>query len=175
VAYDALLKGTEIAKDSIGTYGTAANCGVRGLGQIGPKIAKRFDKDQEVVADGRAVRYLVKAGYDPRGYQEMVDRLAHIPMDQVKKFVLYMHTHPPFRDRRTVLESEVGRVDFKSGSIEFRKDMLNEVRQLTLNAASESIVFKTLVDAHPGNPVEFDAVSGSKRGKFAHRKRWSWF
>jgi len=40
--YNALLKGSEIARDSVGTYGTVFNYGLRGLEKAAPLLSKRF-------------------------------------------------------------------------------------------------------------------------------------
>lgn len=140
-AYNLALSGSEFAKSSIGTYGTAANVGLKGIGKAAPAIAKRFGHDDEVETDEKAIEVLVKAGYDPRGYLKFVEKLSRIGVDDIEKFSVFMSTHPPFADRRVLLNNKIGRMALDSGKIAFKKDMmLTETRQETVNKP-DTIVF----------------------------------
>lgn len=176
--YNALLRGSELAKDGIGTYGTAVNYGIKGLGKAAPVIAQQFGHDQEILADKRAVEYLMKAGYDPRGFQKFIERLSRIPMEDVGRFVIFLNTHPPFQDRRAVLADLLRGTDFDSGKIEFKQDLLTEVRQVTINS-QDSIIFEPQLGVHQVLP---DLGGGFQDGKdekltaAANRKaRGAWF
>jgi len=178
--YQGLLKGTDIAKNTIGTYGTAAYYGVKGVGQAAPQIAKQFTEDAEVIADEKAVEILVKAGYDPRGFERFVDRLAKVPVSDVGRFVMLMNTHPPFPARRRLLHDQVQEIPMEEGKIEFRKDMLNEVRQTLVREnqyQSESILFQPEMGIRRIDPFELNQWQRDKDDKLipAARKRWEAF
>lgn len=170
--YKGMLLGTEIAKNSIGTYGTAAYAGVKGLGKVAPYVGGRFAADQEIVADDMAVKFLMKAGYDPRGLQAVIERLAKVQIEDVGRFVIYMDVHPPFQDRRAALAERLKTVDFHSGSIDFRKDTLDEMRQVLVNTP-DSILFqpKFKFDIHSADPLDEFRHGDSLPRSSPYRKR----
>lgn len=176
--YQLLLQGTEIGKEAIGTYATAANYGLKAVKKAAPHIAYRFGQDAEIVADELAVSYLVKAGYDPRGLRNVVNRLSTIEMGEVRRFVVFLNAHPPFVGRRRLLEERVARIDFSNGAIEFRQDTLNEVRQMTVNAP-DSLLFTPAVGVHHLSPVELERYRRNQEEKDpSFRKRnavYQWF
>jgi predicted Zn-dependent protease len=172
--YEGLLKGSELAKDAIGTYGTAANQGLKYLGRAAPHVARRFGHDEEIVADQKTVEYLMAAGYDPRGLHLLMDRLARINMDDVGRFVNFMNTHPPFPDRRKLVQEKLGQIDFTKGDIEFNKDTLNEVRQITINAP-DSIIFEPELGVHRLTPNEVEDNLEKNVQKVPAKRRVAWF
>lgn len=175
--YGWMMKGSEFAKGSIGTYGTAANYGLKGIGKAAPIIAKRFGSDAEIVADEKAAEYLLAAGYDPREYQKFVERLSRVEIQDVSRFVILLNTHPPFPDRRTMLNTRLAGKDYTAGEIEFKKDMLSEVRQMVVNAPT-SVLFTPQLGVHNTSPLEVHQVqqtSDEKEKSFFVRKRWGWF
>lgn len=174
--YQNLLRGSELASETIGSYGTAVNKGLKAAGKAAPHIAKRFTNDQEVIADEKAVQYLLKAGYDPRGMEKFLQRLARVEMGDVNRFVEMMNTHPPFQARRDLLVGQVKKVDYASGKIEFKKDLLSEVRQTSLNAPT-SVIFEPELGVHHAAAFENDQMNKDKDdGKFSSlKKRWGWF
>lgn len=175
VVYSGLLKGSELAKDSIGTYGTAANYGLKGLAKAAPIVTGKFSEDLEIEADESAVKYLTAAGYDPQGYQKFIDRLSRVEMADVGRFVNYMNTHPPFQSRRTILNQRVAAAAVDTAKIEFKQDKLNEVRQTTVNAPT-SIIFEPAFGVHHVDPMEVQQAEHGKDEKLpAPRKRWGWF
>lgn len=175
-AYNIMLQGSEIAKSSVGTYGTAANYGLKGIGRAAPAIAQRFGHDQEVETDEKALDALVKAGYDPRGYLRFIEKLTKVEMDDIGRFALFMNAHPPFADRRTVLNNRIGNLHLQDGRIDFKKDMmLAEVRQTAVNSPN-SIVFQPAYDPQAG-PMELRSADHEKKDSLpAYKdKRWAWF
>lgn len=176
-AYGLMLQGSELAKNSVGTYGTAANYGLKGIGRAAPVFAKRFGHDQEVETDEKAVEVLIQAGYDPRGYLRFVEKLSKVEMDDIGKFATFMNAHPPFADRRTLLDNQIGHRHLQDGKIVFKQDMmLTEVRQVTLNAA-DSIVFQPPSGSSQSGPMELGQMDREKKDPLpAYRdKRWAWF
>lgn len=174
--YSNLLRGSEMAKGAIGTYGTALNYGLKGVGQAAPRIAKRFSNDQEILADERAIDYLVKAGYDPRGFQKFEERLATVEMRDVNRFVIYMSTHPPFVDRRQALNTRIKNLALERGKIEFKKDLLAEIRQQSVNTP-DSVVFEPSFGTHEISPLDLPQGERDKQDKQFNvdRRRWAWF
>lgn len=176
--YGLLLKGSEAAKSSIGTYGTAANQGLKGIGKVAPYIDRQFGNDAEVVADEQAVKFMMQAGYDPREYQKFVERISRVEIQDVSRFVTLLNTHPPFPARRTLLNTRSGNLDFEKGKIEFKKDTLNEVRQMAVNAPPpSSVLFTPQLGVHNTAPLGVTPVQPSGEGEksFFVRKRWGWF
>ncbi len=175
-AYGYMLQGSELAKSSIGTYGTAANYGLKGIGKAAPAIGRRFGHDQEIVTDKRALEALVAAGYDPHGYLKFVDKLSRVPMEDIGRFANLMNAHPPFADRRELLGNKISKMHWDRGDIAFKKDTLSEVRQTSVNqaaAASDSILFNPA--SMRETPV-IDQPTQDKEDKYAaYRKRWAWF
>ncbi len=143
--YDKLLQGSELASEAVGSYGTAANRGLKGVGRVTPIIANRFRVDQEIGSDERAIDYLMKAGYDPRGLYDFLERLSRVEISEIPRFVGILNTHPPFQDRREVLREYLNHLNLdtqlKQGKIEFKKDLLNDVRQAAFNVPN-SILFE---------------------------------
>lgn len=116
--YGLMLSGSELVKNTgvAGPYGSATNMVLSEGGKRAPILFKRFTSDQEVNTDEVAVETLVKAGYNPREYQQFVEKLARVNMDEVGKFVLLLNTHPPFEARRQLLSDRVKKLKL-TGSI----------------------------------------------------------
>ncbi len=172
--YDVLLKGTDIVQNTgmAGPYGKAANMGMRGLGKAAPVIAKRFTEDQEVATDGKAIDALVKAGYDPHGYANFVERLAHVGMEDVGRFVILLNTHPPFQDRRNILQQKIQNIPVEKGDVSLNPDLLTESRQETIDAP-DSIVFQPQFGNRDAS-LDVQQMEKDKQEKFApDRKRLS--
>jgi Zn-dependent protease with chaperone function len=71
-------------------------------------VENRFNRDQERDADRLGVRYARTSGYDPHAavaFMTLIERTA--PVDDVDQF---FDIHPPYPERRQILESELGRV-----------------------------------------------------------------
>jgi beta-barrel assembly-enhancing protease len=174
-AYNVMLQGSEIAKSSIGTYGTVANYGLKGVGRAAPAIAHRFGHDQEVETDEKALEALVKAGYDPRGYLKFIEKLTKVEMDDIGRFALFMNAHPPFADRRTVLNNRIGNMHLQNGKIDFKQEMmLAEVRQTAINNPN-TILFQPGYESQAA-PMEFHSDPEKKDSSASYKdKRWAWF
>lgn len=175
-AYGIMMQGSELAKSSIGTYGTALNYGLKGIGKAAPVVARRFGHDEEVKTDEKALEVMVQAGYDPRGYVKFIEKLTKVEMDDIGRFAIFMNAHPPFADRRTVLDNQIGGMRLTDGKIIFKQDMmLAEVRQTTVNSP-DSIVFQPAHESQAG-PVEFQQVDREKKDSMSsyRDKRWAWF
>lgn len=196
--YGVLKSGTELASDSIGTYGTVAKYTIRGVEKAKPHLAKRYSRDQEVEADKLAVEFLVKAGYNPNGYEIFNDRLSKVPMEDVKRFVLMMNTHPPFQERRVRLKKLIKK---NKGNVTAQKrDMLSEIRMQMVNKVvvtptpevevkvreapdepeekveiKESVIFKPALGAHLGSPAKIDEASSEGTSLVPQKKRLGWF
>lgn len=173
--YKGLLRGSELARDSIGTYGTAAYYGVKGIGKVAPYLGGKFASDQEIIADEIAVKYLLEAGYDPNGLQNIVERLAKVNKEDVGRFVIFMDVHPPFQDRREILEERLLDLDPMQGDVEFKKDTLSDMRQIMVNTP-DSILFqpKFNFSTHNADPWIEDDMRSKNSLKQAGYRRRSW-
>ena len=160
--YGLVSKGVELAKDSGvgGPYGAAASMGIKNFNRAAPMLAKRFGKDQEIKTDELAVQSLLKAGYDPRGYFRFVDKLSKVELDDIAKFVVLLNAHPPFQDRKALLQARIQGMRLESGKIEFKQDTLNEVRRITIKAP-DSIIFQPGFMTAPKTPSPIS--SGAKQ------------
>ncbi len=177
LAYKGLLKGSELAKNSIGTYGTAAHFAVKGIGRAAPYVARHFNSDAEVVADEKAVKYLLKARYDPRLYQQLVERLARVDISQLSQFVVLLNTHPPFLQRRKMLQDKIKEIHFDNGRIEFRTDTFYDIRQPEPGEPpSSSILFEPQLGVRRIDPMEMSYLQREKEEKLIPlRKRMELF
>ncbi|HXV28460.1 MAG TPA: M48 family metalloprotease [bacterium] len=176
MAYMGLLKGTEIAKSAIGTYGTAANFGVKAMGRAAPYVARQFDKDAEIIADEKAVEYLLTARYDPRAFQQFVERLARVEIEDVSRFVNLMNAHPPFRERREILQEIIQEINFEDGKIEFRKNAYAEASQQEPVQQTDSILFEPELGIRRIDPMEMSQLNREKEQKLMPiRKRMEFF
>ena len=173
--FDALVKGGELAADTMGgAYGSGAIRGIRVAKKAAPMITRRFGKDEEIEADKVMVEILLEAGYDPRDYHEFVERISKVEMDDITRFVELLNTHPPFQVRKNLLHKQVHGIDFTRGSIELRQDTLSEVRQMTVNQP-DSILFNTDFEVTSREPDEIKPFQESTTEQFAsQRKRWTW-
>lgn len=172
--YDALLRGSEVARDTVGAYGKMANIALRETGRVAPRIARRFTLDQEIGADEKATVYLVNAGYDPRGLESFTERLARVEMDEVGKFVAFLNSHPPFQDRRRILENKIKALDLQQGKVEFKEDLLNEVRQ-TLAENPQSIIFEPPRLGLQLGTFEMEQFEREREEKLTPPRRRGWF
>jgi predicted Zn-dependent protease len=170
--YKGLLRGTELARDSIGSYGTAAYYGVKGIGKVAPYVGGQFAADQEIIADDLAVKFLKKAGYDPRGLHKAVEKLAKVKKSEVGRYVIYMDVHPPFQDRRSALADNLEDYDPAAGDIEIKQDTLNEMRQMMVNTP-DSIVFQPRLEfgMHSADPMMTQNQSKETMNNSPERKR----
>lgn len=71
-------------------------------------IQDRFDRDQERDADRFGVRYMHAAGYDPAGALALLDLLE--PFSTTRGLTPYLARHPPFPERRALVEEESRRL-----------------------------------------------------------------
>lgn len=173
--YKKLVQGSEFASDAVGTYGTAMNKGLKVAGKVGPHVERRFALDAEVESDKNAVDYLMKAGYDPRGFQKFIERLSRVEMGDVNRFVNFLNTHPPFPDRRVRLNALIGGINFEKAKIEFKQDKLSEIRQVTVNAP-DSILFRPVLGVHEADLMDMDESQKKREERFSPiRRRWAWF
>lgn len=169
------LKGTELARDSIGTYGTAAYYGVKGIGKAAPYVSRRFDLDQEVKADEAAVRYLMAADYDPRALLLVLEKMSRIEMDDVANYVNFLHIHPPFPDRRRELQSHLEKLDLDKADVHFKADSLTEVRQMAVNEPREQIFAPRLGIQHATHSGVSTMKVEEQTRYSTPRKRVGWF
>ncbi len=99
-------------------------------------------------------------------------------MEDVARFVVLLNTHPPFAARRAILEERIRNLKLEKGKIEFKKDLLSEVRQESVNKpAPQSIVFRPKFETHTVT-AEMPGMSPQKQDQKMppDRKRFGgWF
>jgi predicted Zn-dependent protease len=105
--YDLMLKGAEQAKGAAPPYTSGLPYGVKALRFSVVEVRKRFNVGQEKEADERAIRYLVKAGYDPKDYQKLVEKLSQVTVTDVGYFVDLLKAHTPVQGRRKLIEEKI--------------------------------------------------------------------
>lgn len=185
--YNVVLAGSELVKNSgaAGTFGSAANLGISEVGKRAPVVFRRFTADQEVETDERAIDVLVRAGYDPREFEQFIERLARVPIDEVARYVALMNSHPPFESRRKILTKRVSRAPKSNFSlIAFQRTSLLDVQSpvkvdvpemATAPKPAKSIVFE--FRSVEEGPTPEPATSSKQENKINERKRFgsAWF
>lgn len=111
--YDVILKISSETHSAAGPYGKAAHTGLKAMGTAAPYLRKPFIPDEEKKADEDAIRYMIKAGYDPHGLQELVEKLSVVAVEEVDNYVDYLKSHPPFVDRRKTLAAKIKKIDLQ--------------------------------------------------------------
>ena len=139
-AYDYLVKATEWGDDFVGPYASGARKGLKAVNYVGPKLKKRFSGDEEQQADDDAIRYMIKAGYDPRGLTQLVHRLAEVEVEDVGYYVDYMKSHPPLPERRISLKKQTGKFKPQLTEIEMSLDVTRPETPVPTVAESQSPV-----------------------------------
>jgi len=179
--YKMMMKGSEMASGHFGSMGVAAHSGLKGIAKVAPHVAKNFDKDAEVETDKLLIQHMLKAGYDPRAYLEIVERTATIKIYDISRFINLMNTHPPFPERRKLLRNYLNKINYDK--IEFRQDKLTEIRKMMVNApdqvmiaADQNILFKPEAGIQRIDPVEMNQIERNKEQKMSTpKKRWGLF
>ncbi len=131
-AYGLMLAGSELVKNTgmAGPYGSATNMVLSEGGKRAPMVFKRFTADQEVATDEKAIESLARAGYDPHDYQDFVERLSKVNMDEVARFVLLMNSHPPFEQRRKILDGRVRSTKFTK-EVQLKEELVFDFTKFT--------------------------------------------
>ncbi len=116
--YNVLMKISSETHSAGGPYGKGIHTGLKAMGTAAPYLKKPFVPNDEKKADQDAIRYMIKAGYDPRGLEQLVEKLAIVEVEEVDLYVDYMRSHPPFVDRRKALAARIKKTDFKKIHLE---------------------------------------------------------
>ena len=74
-------------------------------------------------------------------------------IDDVARFVVLLNAHPPFADRKALLQARVQGMKLDNGKIEFKQDNLNEARQVTTTERRESILFQPNLTSAPAGDL----------------------
>jgi len=78
--------------------------GAMAMGMAGATLLK-YTRDMEVDADQNGLRYLVKAGYDPKGLLNFLGKLQKVSLAVAPKIPAYLVTHPETETRISLLEN----------------------------------------------------------------------
>ena len=138
-----------------GTAGSIASNAVDGVRAAMPEVRKYFQKEDELMADRKAVYYLTKANYDPRELERFLDKLSKININDVVRYTDFLNSHPPYFERRTELEKVLKEVNFKNQSFELRNERFVSIRMMTMHfdnvktTASDKAPQPDVVDVKP--------------------------
>lgn len=73
-----------------------------------------YSREDELLADQLAARYMKLAGYDPKGMITMLEKLDDISKRKPPREKIYFRTHPYISDRVRVVKQEIGEnINFK--------------------------------------------------------------
>ncbi|MGQ9561005.1 MAG: M48 family metalloprotease [Candidatus Oleimicrobiaceae bacterium] len=75
-----------------------------------PQGVLAYGRQAEKEADQRAVAYLLRAGYDPRGLLQVVERLRTLEEEDTPAVARWRVTHEPARERLRRIKSELRRL-----------------------------------------------------------------
>ena len=134
----AISAGAGIAAGAAGGFigGSAGGIASKSVDKVSsevvPQIRKRFQKPEELVADQKAVLYLRKANYDPRELLKFLDKLSHIKITDIERYIEFLNAHPPYQERRELLEEMMGEINFKKSTFELRNERFVSIRTMTI-------------------------------------------
>jgi len=90
-------------------------CANPGTGELinvgGTALFAKFSRDDEAEADAKAIRYVMRAGIDPRGIPEMFRSLLAERRRQPSSVESFFSTHPLEEDRIAVTERMIAQID----------------------------------------------------------------
>ena len=134
----ALSTGAGIAAGAAGGFvgGSAGKIASKSVdkvvGEVVPQIRKRFQKPDEMIADQRAVIHLQKANYDPRELVKFLDKLSHIKITDIEQYIEFLNSHPPYQERRELLEEMMREINFNKSAFELRNERFASIRTMTM-------------------------------------------
>jgi len=112
----------------------------------------KYTRDNETDSDQNGLQYVIKAGYDPKGFITFLNKMSKESLTSAPKIPAYLSTHPLTENRIALLENLV-QISGKSGG-PFRS--LGNFRKIQMKAfveereAQASITqFQSLVDTQP--------------------------
>jgi len=108
-------------KEQVGNMGIALGCVLmqvcenQAVGTVvnvaGTAVFAKFSRDAEAEADESGVRYVTRAGIDPRGIPDMFAKLIEERGTQPSSVAAWFSTHPLEEDRITDTKAMIGRID----------------------------------------------------------------
>jgi len=89
-----------------------------GLGQIAAgALLARYSRDNEREADSLALKYMVKAGYNPQGHLQLMDMLRSLNKNKPSAIELMFATHPMSQERYENSQRAIARLDPSTASL----------------------------------------------------------
>ena len=82
-----------------------------------PQGVLAYGRQAEKEADQRAVAYLLRAGYDPRGLLQVVERLRTLEQEDAPAVARWRVTHDPAKERLRRIKSELRRLTLTEGLV----------------------------------------------------------
>ena len=84
--------------------GLAAEIGRDIVGSLG---MLKFSRDDEIEADRLGVRYMYRAGYNPKAMVSFQEKLGKLQSDKSSRVLTFLSTHPISQDRITAIKREI--------------------------------------------------------------------
>jgi predicted Zn-dependent protease len=88
-----------------GRGGTASQAGAAMATATAGALQLKYSREMEIDADQNGLRYLVKAGYDPNGLINFLNRIQRISLAIAPKIPSYLLTHPAVESRISLMEN----------------------------------------------------------------------
>jgi predicted Zn-dependent protease len=88
-----------------GRGGTASQAGVAMATATAGALALKYTREMETDADQNGLHYLIKAGYDPNGLINFLNRIQRISLAMAPDIPPYLLTHPAIESRISLLDN----------------------------------------------------------------------
>ncbi len=161
--FDAMRSGAAAAGGAVGgPAGSVASSALgNGMEVVIPKIKRRFEKNEEIEADRKAVHILMKANYDPRELAKFLGKMSNIKVYGIVPYLNYLNSHPPYEERREELIDLLADINFKSREFNKNEDRYVAIRFMTMHADSVPTgkVQVVAVTSAQKTPLETPAIS----------------
>lgn len=161
--FDAMRSGAAAAGGAVGgPAGSVASSALgNGMEVMIPKIKRRFEKNEEIEADKKALLILLKANYDPRELAKFLGKLSNIKVYSIVPYLNYLNSHPPYEERREELIELLADINFKKRDLNKNEERYIAIRFMTMHADSvpAASVNRIAVTTAQKTPAEATAVS----------------
>jgi len=138
IIFDAMRSGASAAGGAVGgpAGSVASSAFGNGMEVMIPKIKRRFEKNEEIEADKKAVQILIKANYDPRELAKFLGKISNIRVYSIVPYLNYLNSHPPYEERREELIDLLSDINFKLKQFNKNEERYIAIRFMTIHADS---------------------------------------
>ena len=135
-----------------GKGGSGSQAGAAMAMATAEALALKYTREMETDADQSGLNYLIKAGYDPNGMINFLNRIQKVSLAMAPNVPPYLLTHPAIENRISLLESLLQIGPRPIGPFKTFENF-NKIRAMTFAEEREPNVaithFQSLIDANP--------------------------